>query len=215
MIHGVFHGDMHGGNLVVQPDGRIALFDYGITARMDEAQRLAFLRLQMTAAVNDLHGQLEAFRDLGALPADADFDALLRALKLDQPVRDPTTMSPEELTREIREVTRALLGQGAKLPKPLMLFVKNMIFLDAAIADFAPDLNLFAEMMRIYAWFAEHHGERIAREIGFDPRRQALELEGVQRSLGLEGDVRALSHRELQQRRAAIQRRIRDGGGVL
>ena len=47
MIYGVFHGDLHGGNLVVQPDGRTALFDFGITGRLDEPQRLAFLRLLM------------------------------------------------------------------------------------------------------------------------------------------------------------------------
>ena len=45
LIYGVFHGDLHGGNLVVQPDGRTALFDFGITGRLDEPQRLAFLRL--------------------------------------------------------------------------------------------------------------------------------------------------------------------------
>ena len=76
MIYGVFHGDLHGGNLFVMPDGRVALFDYGMTGRMDEQQRLAFLRMMMTGAVNDMRGQLEAFRDLGALPPDADIDAL-------------------------------------------------------------------------------------------------------------------------------------------
>jgi ubiquinone biosynthesis protein len=139
----------------------------------------------------------------------------MAALKVDQPVRDPTKMSPEELTAEIREVTRALLGYGARLPKPLMLFVKNMIFLDTAVANFAPDLNLFAEMMRIYAWFAENHGERIARDVGFDPREQAADLSGVKASLGLEDDVESLSHQELQERRSAIQQRLREGGRAL
>ena len=31
MIYGVFHGDLHGDNLLVMPDGRVALFDYDIT----------------------------------------------------------------------------------------------------------------------------------------------------------------------------------------
>ncbi len=34
MVHGIFHGDLHAGNLFVTPDGRIALMDFGITARM-------------------------------------------------------------------------------------------------------------------------------------------------------------------------------------
>ena len=45
MLYGVFHGDLHGGNLFVQPDGRVALLDFGITGRLGEQQRLAFLRL--------------------------------------------------------------------------------------------------------------------------------------------------------------------------
>src|SRR6476659_10057228 len=37
MLYGVFHGDLHGGNLMVQPDGRTVLIDFGITGRLDEA----------------------------------------------------------------------------------------------------------------------------------------------------------------------------------
>ena len=54
MIHGIFHGDLHGGNLFVLPDGRTALLDFGIVGRLDETRRLAFLRLLMTATSNDL-----------------------------------------------------------------------------------------------------------------------------------------------------------------
>ena len=53
LIYGVFHGDLHGGNLVVQPDGRTALFDFGITGRLDEPQRLAFLRLLVLGTTGD------------------------------------------------------------------------------------------------------------------------------------------------------------------
>ena len=45
-----------------------------------------------------------------------------------------------------------------------MLFVKNMVFLDGAIATLAPDLDLFAEIADISMYFANTHGERIAAE---------------------------------------------------
>ena len=38
-------------------------------------------------------------------------------------------------------MVKALLGYGARLPKELMLYVKNMVFLDGAIAKLAPDLD--------------------------------------------------------------------------
>ena len=83
ILFGVFHGDLHGGNLFVRPDGRVALLDYGITGRLDERRRLAFLRLLISGTVNDVKGQLAALRDLGALPAETDLDAVIRDLELD------------------------------------------------------------------------------------------------------------------------------------
>jgi ubiquinone biosynthesis protein len=168
--------------------------------------------MMMTGAVNDVRGQLEAFRDLGALPADADLDAVMRLLKLDEPVRDPTAMSSEELVREIQRLLKGLLRLGARLPKQLMLYVKGMLFFDGATSRLAPDVNIFEQMGRIYAYFAEHHAERIARDIGFDPSRNPLDLEGFKRSLGLEGDVASLTQRELEARRAAIQKRLETAG---
>ena len=209
MIYGIFHGDLHGGNLAVMPDGRVALYDYGITGRMAEPQRLAFLKLMMSGAVNDIRGQLAAFRDLGALDAEADLDALIRVLKIDQPVRDPTRMSPNELMGEIREVLKSLLAQGARLPKPLMLFVKNMLFIDSAIAELAPDLDMFAEVMRIYGYFSQRHGKAIVSQMGFDPA-DSIDLAGMKASMGLEADVESLTHRELTQRRQIMREKFKD-----
>ena len=214
MIYGVFHGDLHGGNLFVRPDGRVALFDYGMTGRMDEQQRLAFLRMMMTGAMNDVRGQVEAFRDLGALPADADIDGILRLLKVDRPIQDPTKMAPDALVREIQEVLRGLLAQGARLPKHLMLYVKNMLFFDGAIAHLAPDLNMFEEVAKIYGYFATTHGDRIERDVGINPNLNALNLDNMRAQLGLEGDVESITHRELQQRRQQIQQSIDSAGGL-
>ena len=38
LLYGVFHGDLHGGNLMVQADGTVALLDFGITGRLDERE---------------------------------------------------------------------------------------------------------------------------------------------------------------------------------
>jgi ubiquinone biosynthesis protein len=181
MLYGVFHGDLHGGNLLVLADGRVGLLDHGITGRLDERGRLAFLRLLMGGTVNDLHMQLTALCDLGALPEDADIDAVIRDLHLDRAPIDPTTMTPDELLAEIRELTKALLAYGARMPKELMLFVKDMLFLDGAIATLAPDIDLFAEVTRVATHFATRHGERIMADIGVDPRTTRIDLEGLDR----------------------------------
>jgi len=210
MIHGIFHGDLHGGNLFVLPDGRVALLDFGITGRMDEPKRHAFLRLLITATMNDVKGQLAVLRDLGALPADTDLDAVIRDLGLDQPPVDPTSLTADEMVGEIQRVVKALLGYGARLPKELMLFVKNMVFLDGAIATLAPDLDLFAEIANISTYFAQTHGERIAEEVGMEFGTYDMDLSGVKGSFGVDPSTERLTYRELQERREIIRSRFQN-----
>ncbi|HEX5366051.1 MAG TPA: AarF/UbiB family protein [Acidimicrobiales bacterium] len=208
VIHGIFHGDLHGGNLLVMADGRTALLDFGITGRLDEPRRIAFLRLLMAGSTNDLLGQLAALRDLGVLPPGADLDHVVRELGLDRPPVDPTTMSAEQLVGELQGVVKALLGLGARMPKELMLFVKNMVFVDGAIATLAPDLDLFDEIAQLSLHFAARHGERILADVGVDPRLVDVDLDGVRASLGLPGDGAGLTHRDIQDRREAVRRNL-------
>jgi ubiquinone biosynthesis protein len=211
MIHGIFHGDLHGGNLFVLRDGRTALLDFGIVGRLSEPRRLAFLRLLLSATANDLHGQLEALRDLGALPPDTDLAAVVKELGLDRPPIDPTKLSADELVKEIQQTIKALLGIGARMPKELMLFVKNLVFLDGAIATLAPDLDLLAEIGQISMHFATAHGERLAAELGMDLSAFEPDLEGLKAGLGLdEGD--GTTYRDLQQRRELIRTRLQKRG---
>ena len=209
MIHGIFHGDLHGGNLFVLPDGRTALLDFGITGRLSERKRLAFLSLLVGASNNDLTSQLAALRDLGALPPDTDLEAVIADLGLDRPPVDPTTMTGDELVQEIQRTVKALLGYGARMPKELMLFVKNLVFLDGAIATLAPDLDIFAEVASISMHFAEKHGERIMGELGLTTQADwEPDLTGFKASFGLDDSVQTLTYRELQARRERIRKNL-------
>lgn len=210
MIYGVFHGDLHGGNLFVMKDGRVALLDYGMTGRLSQKQRSAFLRMMMSGAVSDVRGQLEAFRDLGALDEEADLDALMHLLKLDQAPRDPTKMSGEEIAGEIQQILKALMAEGARLPKPLMLYAKDMLFFDGAVNQLAPDLDMLGEFIRIYGYFAQHHAETITSQIGFDPSSTEVDLSAAKASLGLEEGEDSITHRELQERRQIVQKKLED-----
>jgi ubiquinone biosynthesis protein len=208
LIHGIFHGDLHGGNLFVRPDGRTALLDFGITGRLNETKRLAMLRLMMGGSANDIPAQLAALRDLGALPADSDLDEVSRELRLEDPFVDPLSLSGEQLVGELQQIVKALLGFGARMPKELMLFVKNMVFLDNAIATLAPDLDMIDEVAQMSIYFATRHGERILADVGIDPRLIELDMAGVKANLGVDDSVESLTYRQLQERREAIRDKL-------
>jgi ubiquinone biosynthesis protein len=211
MIYGVFHGDLHGGNLLVQPGGRTVLFDFGITGRLVEEQRLAFLRLLVAGITGDAVGQVAALRDLGAFPPDTDLEAVARDLELDQPVRDPTRMSSDELVSELQSLVKKLLQYGANAPKDVMLFLKDLMYLNAATATLAPDLDLVDEIVHVYEYFLTTHGERLTRDLGEGALR-APDPDAIKASLLVPSDVERLTFRDLQERRRTIIKRMGDRG---
>jgi ubiquinone biosynthesis protein len=94
-----------------------------------------------------------------------------------------------------------------------MLFVKNLMFLDGAIATLAPDLDLFAEVESIALMFATKHGERIMSQLGLEHQDDwAPDMAGFKASFGLDEATESLTHRELQARRAEVREKFEERG---
>jgi ubiquinone biosynthesis protein len=118
-------------------------------------------------------------------------------------------MDAEQLTREIREITKALLGYGARMPKALMLFVKDMLFIDNSMATMAPDVDVLAQIVTILTHLQSRHGARIAQDLGMAPSDLGdVGLDGIRSAFGLSDEVEHLTHREIQERRRLIQKRL-------
>lgn len=208
LVHGLFHGDMHGGNLFITHEGNIALLDFGITARMTPQERTALLRLIVTAMMGQLSGQITALRDLGALPSDTDIDDVIAELGLNSPPPDPTQMTQDEMVAELQRVVKSLLAMGARLPKVLMLFVKNLVFLDSAIAHLAPELDIFAEIAGLWTRIAQDHGAQLSAEIGGATPSTTLDVAQMKKNSGIPDPQNHISYADLRRRRQTIRDRM-------
>jgi ubiquinone biosynthesis protein len=161
----------------------------------------------------DIPAQVAALRDLGAFPGELDVQHLIDVLGLDRPAVDPTALSADELVAEMQHSIKTLLGIGARLPKELMLFVKNMMFLDGAIATLAPDLDLFAEIEGIALLFAAKHGERIMAQLGLEQAESwSPDITGIKAGFGVDASTEGLTHREIQARRAQVREKFEGRG---
>jgi len=67
---GHFHGDPHPGNILVLDGGRLALLDFGLTARLDPEARDGFAQLSRAAAQRDPVALMAAFKGLGYIAAN-------------------------------------------------------------------------------------------------------------------------------------------------
>ena len=123
---------------------------------------------------------------------------------------DPTKLSADELVAELQDLTKKLLAYGARAPKELMLFVKNMMFLDGAIARLAPDLDILGEIEKVHIEIAQRHGERLAADMGFDPSlAAAFDMQALKNAMGVP-DVERLTYRDVQARREVMRKNFEE-----
>ena len=82
------------------------------------------------------------------------------------------------------------------------------MFLNAATATLAPDLDLLGEIAHVHAYFLQTHGERLVRELGMDPTQAIVDVDAVKASLLVPPEVERLTFRDLQERRRTILKRM-------
>ena len=110
---GVFHGDMHAGNLLLTPTGEVVLLDWGIVGRLP-APSLNFFRRSLEGALGDESAWPEV-RDhlLSTMPADVLASMGLTPDVFLQIVRAQTLMI---MTAPFSELDLMMLAPGANLP---------------------------------------------------------------------------------------------------
>jgi predicted unusual protein kinase regulating ubiquinone biosynthesis (AarF/ABC1/UbiB family) len=82
LVDGLFQADPHPGNLLVLPDGRVGLLDFGLTKELPDAVRLSFARLVIAAADRNPAAVLGAFAELGLRTGSGHPDDALALMHL-------------------------------------------------------------------------------------------------------------------------------------
>jgi len=77
---GVFHADLHAGNIFITPDGTLGLLDFGSVGRLDPATQSALGMMLYSIDKNDAAGATDALIELLDRPEDLDVQALERSL---------------------------------------------------------------------------------------------------------------------------------------
>ncbi|MBG01535.1 MAG: hypothetical protein CL470_04615 [Acidimicrobiaceae bacterium] len=208
VIHGVFHGDFHAGNVFLSPSGEIGLVDFGITGRLEGERRLAFLRYVVGLMTGDVESQVVGIKDLGAFPVDSDIGLIISEFQLERNNFDPLDLSEEEFIDEFRSLIKGLLAEGARIPKELMLFVKNFAYLSSVMQELDPEMDLLQEFLEVASSFFGKNGVRVATEIGFSLGADDVSDITFRRVAGIRDTVSTLTWKELGERRSSLLERM-------
>jgi ubiquinone biosynthesis protein len=163
LLHGVFHGDLHAGNVLVRADGTFGLVDFGICGRLTPAQRRGMARYLVGFAQSDAAAQAEALHEFGAIPAVTDLLVAELAGELDAVARrSEGAITFRRLGDSVSGQLSVLVRHGFKMPKELVLFFKNLLYLASFAAAVAPQADLFSVIESAVGGIDEQHGAELA-----------------------------------------------------
>jgi ubiquinone biosynthesis protein len=151
--HGVFHGDLHAGNVLVDPaTGSFSLVDFGIAGRLSAAQRAGLVQYLTAWAGADARGQIEAMQSFGAIDRSADVEPLVAELQRELDAlaaRTDGDVTFDQLGVTLGRLLQVLARHGFRMPKDLVLFFKNLLYLAGFAASVAPEADVLAVVQDI------------------------------------------------------------------
>ncbi|WP_445166896.1 ABC1 kinase family protein [Mycolicibacterium sp. Dal123E01] len=137
--HGLFHGDLHAGNLLVDDEGRIVFLDFGIMGRIDPRTRWLLRELVYALLVKKDHaaaGKIVVL--LGAVgitkpekEAAKDLEAFAAPLTL----KTLGDMSYADIGKQLSTLADAY---DVKLPRELVLIGKQFLYVERYMKLLAP-----------------------------------------------------------------------------
>jgi hypothetical protein len=144
--HGLFHGDVHAGNLFLTPDGKVALLDFGIMGHLEPDVRTALRdALPGLLLADDPHGVVQAFFALGAVTGPVDLDRAAEDVRqLVEPLASKplSEISYGELLSDVLQVAGR---HRVRLPRELVLVIKQILYFERYAKQLAPGYQILSD----------------------------------------------------------------------
>ena len=140
---GLFHGDMHQGNLKVAANGDIIAYDFGIMGRIDEYTRRVYAEILYGFIKRDYRRVAEVHFEAGYVPADRDIDEFARALRaVGEPIfgMEANRVSMARLLSFLFEVTERF---GMQTRTELILLQRTMVVVEGVARSLDAHINIW------------------------------------------------------------------------
>jgi ubiquinone biosynthesis protein len=185
LVDGVFHSDPHPGNIMVLPEGTVALIDLGSVGRLTKDDRQGLMHLLHAVQVQDAEMLTDAILQVVDRTDNLDVDRLQRALGAFMSARTgPGARADMEM---FGALTRLLARFDLRVPPNLAGAFRAIATIEGTLRALDPDFDVMTEGTR----FADEQLRSMANPLEFieavkDEAMKALpQLRALPRQLSL------------------------------
>lgn len=142
MIDGIFHGDLHGGNLFLLPGNKIGMIDFGIVGRLSQKSRDQLANMFVSLITEDYENLCFQYAELGAVDASIDFDAFQREIQNTLSPYLGLSLAEVNTGRVFIEATKIAARYRIKVPSEWMLVFRAILTLEGLGRSLDPNFDM-------------------------------------------------------------------------
>jgi ubiquinone biosynthesis protein len=146
LIHRLFHGDPHPGNIFILPNNVICLLDYGMVGRLDEELKFQLVDLLVAVLQRDVDRVISYLLYSGELIDEINIKHLRRDLS--EFIDDYYEIPLHEINagKMLVEFIEILTEYRIKFPSDFMLLAKALITMEGLGRQLDPDFNMISHL---------------------------------------------------------------------
>jgi len=142
LVHGLFHGDPHPGNILILPDEVICLLDFGMVGHIDDTLRQQLVDLILAIVSRDVEQIMSYLLYAGNLAEETDRRQLKRDLSEFIDDYYSTTLKSIDAGHLVGEFIEILQRHQVKFPTDLILLAKALVAMEGIGRQLDPDFNI-------------------------------------------------------------------------
>ena len=173
---GFFHADLHPGNMFVDPNGAIAVVDFGIMGRLDRATRFFLADMLIGFLSGDYRRVAEVHFAAGYVPPRRSVDAFTQACRsIGQPIlgKPLQEISVARLLAQLFEITEQF---EMETQPQLLLLQKTMVVIEGVGRRLDPEINIWAlARPLIEGWMHDNRGPEARVRLGMETLADLIE----------------------------------------
>jgi ubiquinone biosynthesis protein len=140
-VEGVYHADPHRGNILLTPDGRLGLLDFGLLGRLDDDTRRNLSLLLLAVAQNRADDVADLILALSLTTMESDTPGFVHELRRKLPRYHWRPLSGIRAGEALADLQRIALTYGIRLPTSFALVGKTLSQADSIARTLDPSLD--------------------------------------------------------------------------
>ncbi|MBV9271746.1 MAG: AarF/ABC1/UbiB kinase family protein, partial [Candidatus Eremiobacteraeota bacterium] len=142
LVHGIFHADPHGGNVLICDDGRISVVDFGMVGRLSEELRRRVADLVLGFGRGDVDRVTDRLIAIAPSSRPLDRGALLQQVNRMMERSTREAIGGVRMGQALNDLIDLIREHSLRLPASVAMLFRAVAMCESTVLELAPERTL-------------------------------------------------------------------------